>query len=978
MLAEPLIPATVIGSWSFPGWYEKFVADVNAEPGRFGPADREEAVRDAVRLAVDDQLRAGLDRITDGEMQRVDFNLGFYEYLHGLEPLPPARRWGAPAHDQRDRYRCVSPLSAPAGLGTVAEYRRLREITAAPAKVPVPGPFTLAGCIDGGAVYDDRTAVTEALVPIVNAELQALVAAGVDFIQLDEPSFACHPGAAEAFLDVVGRTVEGVKAYISMHMCFGNYRARAVGRRSYRPLFPQIGRAPVNQLALEFASREMAEVELLAELPETMDVAVGLVDVKNTWIEPPELVAERLRTVLKYVAAERVSVTPDCGFSQTARHVATAKARAMVEGVKRVRGRAEAMIEPVRQGVELVEEIAGTVPAGPVRSVVWWLGQSGFLFKSPTGLLAVDLYLSEHLTQKYEATDRPHVRMTRAPIAGRRPARSRPRPGQPQAFRPPRPGDLARSAGGVARRGARAARGDRGTRSRAGLPRRPHAWASMRGGVVERAGFRVQAIPSAHEGLDTDAAGRHLYLGYVIEAEGCRLYHSGDSLAYDGLAERLGDDPVRCPVPADQRPGPGAGRAGQHVGGRGRRPGGPRSGRGSSCRIITTCSPSTRSPSRRSRPRPAGCPRGSSRGSSAAGSAGRSRRERHAGNRHRDLRDQDAGDRRAGDDPGLGVGRVSLRPSPARAGRSKTPSSGGSATVETVGQVLAAGKFRPEDVAGIGLSGQMHGSVFLDAAGEVIRPALLWNDQRTAAECREIERQGRRPRGPDPAGRQPGPDRVHRAQAPVGPQARAAELGAGPPGAPAQGLRPLPPDRHVCHRGERRLGHALARRRQPPLEPRAAGQAPDRPGALAAVLREPGGLRPGERAGVEGDRAAGRARRWSAAAATSRPGRWATGSSGRAWSRRRWGPRGSSSRMPTSWASTRSGGSSAAATPCRAPGTSWASCWRPAAASSGSATSWARPRSRWPSSRARTRTSSSPTRPRWPARGPRGCSSCPT
>src|SRR5262249_46685907 len=159
------------------------------------------------------------------------------------------------------------------------------------------GPLRVAGCIDGGSIYADRAAVTEALVPIVNAELRALADAEVDFIQLDEPSFACHPGNAEAFLNIVEATVRGVDAYISMHMCFGNYRARAVGRRSYRPLFPQIGRAPIRQLALEFASREMAEVELLAELPETMDVAVGLVDVKNTWIEPPELVAERLRTV---------------------------------------------------------------------------------------------------------------------------------------------------------------------------------------------------------------------------------------------------------------------------------------------------------------------------------------------------------------------------------------------------------------------------------------------------------------------------------------------------------------------------------------------------------------------------------------------------------------------------------------------------------------------------------------------------------
>jgi 5-methyltetrahydropteroyltriglutamate--homocysteine methyltransferase len=334
---DPTIPATVIGSWSFPGWYEKFIADVATHPHLFGAVDREEALRDAVRLAIDDQARVGLDRITDGEMARVDFNLGFYDFIAGLERLPQARRWGPPAHDQRSRYRAVAELRAPDGLGTLAELERLRELTDAPIKMPVPGPFTLAGCIQGGDVYDDRRAVTEALIPIVNAELRALADAGVGFLQLDEPSFACHPDDPDAFLDALARTVSGVTAYISMHMCFGNYRARAVGYRLYRPVLEHIGRAKVNQLALEFASREMAEVELLAELPESMDVAVGLVDVKNTWIEPPDLVADRLRTVLRYVAPERISVTPDCGFSQTARHVAVAKAKAMVEGVRQVR-----------------------------------------------------------------------------------------------------------------------------------------------------------------------------------------------------------------------------------------------------------------------------------------------------------------------------------------------------------------------------------------------------------------------------------------------------------------------------------------------------------------------------------------------------------------------------------------------------------------------------------------------------------------
>ena len=332
-----LIPATVIGSWSFPGWYAHLLDQTDWNAGVFGPGDRDEIVRDAVKIAVDDQLRAGLDIITDGEMQRVDFNLGFYDHLNGIELLPAHRKLGSPAHDQRSKYRCVAELTADRGLGTVTEYRRFREISGARAKMPIPGPFTLAGCIGGGEVYRDRKAVTEALIPIVNAELKALVAAGVDFVQLDEPSFACHPDEPDYFLDVIARSVEGVNAYISMHMCFGNYRARAVGWRSYKPLFPHIGRAKVNQLAMEFASREMAEVELLADLPDTMDVAVGLIDVKNTWIEPPGLVAERLRTVTKYVHPRRISVTPDCGFSQTARHVAVAKAKAMVEGIRQVR-----------------------------------------------------------------------------------------------------------------------------------------------------------------------------------------------------------------------------------------------------------------------------------------------------------------------------------------------------------------------------------------------------------------------------------------------------------------------------------------------------------------------------------------------------------------------------------------------------------------------------------------------------------------
>src|SRR5262249_10531378 len=156
-------------------------------------------------LAIDDQLQAGADIITDGEMQRVDFNLGFYDRLSGIRSLPQARRWGPPAHDQRSKYLCIASLTAPNGLGLVEEYKRLRTITSVPVKVPVPGPFTLAGCIQGGEVYPTRQAVTEALLPIVNREMKDLVRAGVDFIQMDEPSFACHPDHPEHFLELIDR-----------------------------------------------------------------------------------------------------------------------------------------------------------------------------------------------------------------------------------------------------------------------------------------------------------------------------------------------------------------------------------------------------------------------------------------------------------------------------------------------------------------------------------------------------------------------------------------------------------------------------------------------------------------------------------------------------------------------------------------------------------------------------------------------------
>ena len=233
-MKEQPLRTTVIGSYPFPGWLE--FACQNLE--EFGEADREEMIDDAVVAAVHDQSSAGLDVITDGEQTRLDFNLSFYGYLEGidLESAPP-RRFGPPAHDHRGKHKISWPCEAPNGLGTVDDFRRLQRLYDGNAtlKASVPGPYTLSGRLLPNRRYPDRWAITEELIPIVRRELEELVAAGCTEITVDEPSMSCyaHKEDPKRFVDIFNRTVEPIvgKCRLSNHLCFGNYKGRAVGLR---------------------------------------------------------------------------------------------------------------------------------------------------------------------------------------------------------------------------------------------------------------------------------------------------------------------------------------------------------------------------------------------------------------------------------------------------------------------------------------------------------------------------------------------------------------------------------------------------------------------------------------------------------------------------------------------------------------------------------------------------------------------------
>jgi 5-methyltetrahydropteroyltriglutamate--homocysteine methyltransferase len=332
---------SVIGSYPFPGWLEFACRHLD----QFGPADRAELVDDAVSVAVKDQLDAGLDVITDGEQTRLDFNLSFYGCLEGLsmESASP-RRFGPPAHDQRGRHAITGELRAPRGLGAVDDFKRLQRLSGSSGvtlKASVPGPYTLSGRLVPGGPYPDRWAVTEALLPMVRKELEDLLLAGCSEISVDEPSMSCyaHREDPRRFVDIFNRTVESVagKVRVCTHLCFGNFKARAVGPRRLAPLFPAFLELKADEMHIEMASREFSEIEIIGEVAKRMDAAVGVIDVKSYYVESATDVAERVRLCLRHAPADRLVFAPDCGLSQTARWAARPKLANMVEGVGRVR-----------------------------------------------------------------------------------------------------------------------------------------------------------------------------------------------------------------------------------------------------------------------------------------------------------------------------------------------------------------------------------------------------------------------------------------------------------------------------------------------------------------------------------------------------------------------------------------------------------------------------------------------------------------
>ena len=376
-----MFPVTSVGSWPRPDWLLR--------SARLGKPDLREQQDRAVRLALEQQERAGVDVVVDGEQRRDNFYSFLCEKLDGLKQMTMAdlldhvedkagfeallQTLDVPAFAIKNP-TVVGRLSRRAPL-VLDDLEFLRRHTKRPVKVTLPGPYLLSRSmwVKGlsSAAYPTRADLIEDLVTILREELVELAAAGCEMVQFDEPvltevvfagksatrTFMCAALAAQASpegeldlaVDLINRVVDGIAGtggpITALHVCRGNWSTKeeVLLAGPYDPLMPSFRRMHVKQFVLEHATDRAGPLATLAQLPPDAQVGLGAVNPRTTEVEDPEEIAARVRGVADLLGAERIFLNPDCGFGTFSERpvndaaVAERKLTALVEAARRLR-----------------------------------------------------------------------------------------------------------------------------------------------------------------------------------------------------------------------------------------------------------------------------------------------------------------------------------------------------------------------------------------------------------------------------------------------------------------------------------------------------------------------------------------------------------------------------------------------------------------------------------------------------------------
>ena len=340
MASLPLFPTSLVGSYPQPDW----LIDKEKLKGRFPPRTRaaelwrvpadhlEEALHDATRLAVEDQITAGLDIITDGEACRESYSNHFATALDGVDIDNPGEaldRSGEPVPVPR----ITGPFKRRHAI-SVDEVKTLKKLTDKPIKFTVPGPFTMAQQAQND-YYPSLREAALAYAEAVREEVEDLFNAGADIIQLDEPYMQARPQAAEEYgIEALNMALRGTSGTTCVHICFG-YAALIHERPEGYSFLPQLHQACCQQISIETAQSNL-DCSVLSALPE-QTILLGVIDLSSPEVESVSTIVNRVERALPYIDKERVVLAPDCGMKYLPRDASLQKLSNMVAAAKILR-----------------------------------------------------------------------------------------------------------------------------------------------------------------------------------------------------------------------------------------------------------------------------------------------------------------------------------------------------------------------------------------------------------------------------------------------------------------------------------------------------------------------------------------------------------------------------------------------------------------------------------------------------------------
>ena len=333
---------------SVPG-HEELVALLEQGPGEEA---KDEIARWSSRYALRLQEQAGLDVVWDGEQLRTEMYAWAIAHSTGFEPRGTVRSFD-------NKYYSKSAVTGPVGMREPyhnAELEYLQSVAQAKLKIPITGAYTLAvwsydehygsaaerlgaGSPRAAEIAARREFALDIARNIIRPNLEALIELGAEWIQIDEPGASTEPDELEVFAESFNASVEGLDCYFSTHLCFSDYDL----------FFPAIeGMSGCRQYCVGFANYDERElgtsaaerpgyrvIERFRDLPYEPALGVGVLDIHTDYVEPPELVRDRiLHAVDVFGGPERIHVTPDCGLRTRSWEVAYEKLVNMVEGTR--------------------------------------------------------------------------------------------------------------------------------------------------------------------------------------------------------------------------------------------------------------------------------------------------------------------------------------------------------------------------------------------------------------------------------------------------------------------------------------------------------------------------------------------------------------------------------------------------------------------------------------------------------------------